>query len=162
MQRMAIYMILAILLVIGAFYVRAVTASHDPAEWHIDPLTVERPPSPNTYFVAPQNIVEAGVDLEAPVYAVPATIMANAFNDYVLRQPNALLIAGGVDTLWLTYVQRTPTLKMPDYVSVKFIELEEGKSTIAIYSRSRFGYGDMGVNKARVSSWLQSLSSFVE
>jgi len=162
MQRMAIYMVLAILLVIGAFYVRAVTAGHDPAEWHIDPLTVERPPSPNTYFVASQSIVEARVDLEAPIYAAPAVVMAIAFNDYVLTQPNALLIDGGVDALWLTYVQRTPTLKMPDYISVKFIDLEEGKSTIAIYSRSRFGYGDMGVNKARVNAWLQSLSSFEE
>ena len=162
MQRMAIYMVFAILLVIGAFYVRAVTASHDPAEWHVDPLTAERPVSPNTYFVAPQNMVDALVDLEAPVYAVPAIIMANAFNDYVITQPNALTIDGSVDALWLTYVQRTPTLKMPDYITVKFIELEEGKSTIAIYSRSRYGYGDMGVNKARITAWLQSLSSFEE
>lgn len=162
MQRMALYMIIGILLVIGAFYMRAVTASHDPAEWHIDPLTVVRPASPNTYFVAPQNMVDALVNFEAPVYAAPAAIMANAFNDYVVTQPNALPVDGSVEALWLTYVQRTPSLKMPDYITVKFIDLEEGKSTIAIYSRSRFGYGDMGVNKARVTSWLQSLSSFEE
>ncbi len=162
MQRMAIYMVLAILLVIGAFYVRAVTAGHDPAEWHIDPLTVELPTSPNTYYVAPQSMVESQVALEAPVYAIPAAIMAKAFNDYVVTQPNAQAIAGSVDALWLTYVQRTPILKMPDYITVKFIDLEDGKSTLAIYSRSRFGYGDMGVNKARVELWLQSLSSFEE
>ena len=162
MQRMAIFLVLAILLVIGAFYVRAVTASHDPAEWHIDPITVVRPPSPNTYLVAPQSLVEAQVDLEAPVYIAPAATMAQAFNEYVLTQPNALPVEGRVESLWLTFVQRTPTLKMPDYISVKFIELEGGKSTIAIYSRSRFGYGDMGVNKARITAWLQSLSSFEE
>ena len=162
MQRMAIYLVIAIILVIGAFYLRAVTASHDPAEWHIDPLTVMRPTSPNTYYVAPQSMVEDRVDLEAPVYTVPAEIMANAFNDYVLTQPNTLLVDGSVGALWLTYVQRTPVLKMPDYITVKFIDLEGGKSTIAIYSRSRFGYGDMGVNKARVDLWLQSLSSFEE
>jgi len=162
MQRMAIYMVLAILLVIGAFYVRAVTASHNPADWHIDPLTAQRPASPNTYFVAPQSMVDAQVDKEAPIYAVPAAIMAKAFNDYVLTQPNTLVVDGLAETLWITYVQRTPTLKMPDYITVKFIDLEDGKSTIAIYSRSRFGYGDMGVNKARVDMWLQSLSSFEE
>ncbi|MBL1436569.1 MAG: DUF1499 domain-containing protein [Rhodobacteraceae bacterium] len=162
MQRMALYMILAVFLVIGAFYVRAVTASHDPAEWHIDPLTVERPASPNTYYVAPQSLVEDRVDLEAPIYAVPAAIMARAFNDYVVTQPNALIVEGHAETLWLTFVQRTPALKMPDYITVKFIDLEGGKSTIAIYSRSRFGYGDLGVNKARVDLWLQSLASFEE
>ena len=162
MQRMAIFMVIAIILLIGAFYVRAVTAHHDPAEWHIDPLTVELPSSPNTYYVAPQSMVESQVALEAPVYTAPAAIMAKAFNDFVITQPNTILLAGSVDELWMTYVQRTPTLKMPDYITVKFIDLEDGKSTIALYSRSRFGYGDMGVNKARAELWLQSISSFEE
>ncbi len=162
MQRMAIFMVLAVLLVIGAFYVRAVTAGHNPDEWHVDVMTVARPATPNTYFVAPQAMVEAMVDLEAPVYAIPAAVMAKAFDDFVLTQPNAQNIAGSADALWLTYVQRTPKLKMPDYITVKFIDLEDGKSTLAIYSRSRYGYGDMGVNKARIDLWLQSLSSFEE
>jgi len=162
MQRMAIYMILAIFLVIGAFYMRAVTAGHDPAEWPIDSLTIERPSSPNTYYVAPQSMVEERVDLEAPIYAAPAAIMANAFDQYVVTQPNVISLARSANGLFSTYVQRTPTLKMPDYISVKFIDLEDGKSTLAIYSRSRFGYGDLGVNKARIGLWLQSLSSFEE
>lgn len=160
MQRMAIYLVIAIVVMIGAFYVRAVTASHDPAEWHIDPLTVTRPSSPNTYYVAPQSMVEDKVDLEAPVYAAPAAVMAKAFETFVLTQPNTSYVAGSADELWMTFVQRTPTLKMPDYITVKFIDLEGGTSTIALYSRSRFGYGDMGVNKARVELWLQSLASF--
>ncbi len=162
MQRMAIYMVLAVLLVIGAFYVRAITAGDVPEDWHIDPLTVTRPSSPNTYYVAPQSMVADKVDLEAPVYALPAATLAKAFNDYVITQPNTHVLAGGVDQLWITYVQRTPVLKMPDYITVKFIELENGTSTLAIYSRSRFGYGDMGVNKARIDLWLQSLASFEE
>ncbi len=162
MQRMAIYLVLAVLLVIGAFYVRAVTAGHDPAIWHVDPLIVERPASPNTYYVAPQAMVDAGVDLEAPVYAAPAAIMAKAFDDFVLTQPNIIPLVSAEGGLWVTYVQRTPVLKMPDYISVRFIDLEGGRSTIALYSRSRYGYGDMGVNKARVDLWLQSLSSFEE
>jgi uncharacterized protein (DUF1499 family) len=159
---MAIYMMIALVLVIAAFYVRAVTAGSDPAQWHIDPLTAVRPSSPNTYLVAPQSMAAAQVDLEAPVYTAPAAVMAKALNDYVSTQPNTILLAGSPDSLWMTYVQRTPTLKMPDYISVRFIDLDGGTSTIAMYSRSRFGYGDMGVNKARVEHWLQALSSFEE
>jgi len=162
MQRMAIFLVIAVVLVIGAFYVRAVSASHDPAEWHVDPLTAMRPATPNTYYVAPQAMVQDTVDLEAPVYAVPAEVMAKAFADYVLTQPNIIPLASDEGGLWATYVQRTPVLKMPDYISVKFVDLDGGRSTIAIYSRSRFGYGDMGVNKARVDLWLQSMSSFEE
>ena len=39
---------------------------------------------------------------------------------------------------------------------------QPNRATIAVYSRSRFGYGDMGVNEARVRAWLQALSSFEE
>jgi len=63
---------------------------------------------------------------------------------------------------FLTYAQRTENLKFPDYISIKVIELGENRSTIAIYSRSRYGYGDMGVNKDRVLRWLETLSSFIE
>lgn len=162
MQRMAIYLVFAVIFVIGAFYLRAVTAGHDIEEWHVDPFAVTRPVSPNTYYVAPQAMVDAATDMDAPLYRAPGSIMAKAFNEYVLTQPNTMLLAGSPDIGWMTYVQRTPVMRMPDYISVKFLDFEEGDSTLAIYSRSRYGYGDMGVNKARIDMWLQSLSSFEE
>jgi uncharacterized protein (DUF1499 family) len=32
--------------------------------------------------------------------------------------------------------------------------LPDGTSTLAIYSQSNYGYGDFGVNKDRVHSWI--------
>ena len=162
MLRMAIYLIIALIVALGALYVRVATVAHDPNEWHVDPFTIERPNTPNNYYVAPQSMVDADVDLEAPVYSASAEVMATAFEQYVLTQPNVSLVAGGAAESAFTFVQRTPVLRMPDYISVKFINFEDGGSTIAIFSRSRFGYGDMGVNKARVDLWLQSLASFEE
>lgn len=162
MQRMAIYLIIAIIVALGGVYVRVATVGHDPAEWHVDPFTVQRPISPNTYYVAPQTMVQADVDREAPTYSVSADVMASAFEQYVLTQPDVTLLAGSAGEKWLTFVQRTPTLRVPDYITVKFVDYDDGGSTLAIYSRSRFGYGDMGVNKARVGLWLQSLASFEE
>ena len=82
-------------------------------------------------------------------------------------QLGALLrrLAGSAEEGWITYVQKTETLQAPDYVSVRFYDLDGdnlGKATIAVYSRSRFGHGDMGVNEARVKAWLTSISSFEE
>ena len=162
MLRMAIYLVIALMVALGAVYVRVATVSHDPAEWHVDPFEIERPITPNTYYVAPSSMVDADVDLQAPVYSAPAEVMAAAFEQYVLTQPNVVLIAGSAEESWFTFVQRTPVLRVPDYISVKFINFEDRGSTMAIYSRSRFGYGDMGVNKARVDLWLQSLTSFEE
>lgn len=162
MFRMAIYIIMGISVVFGILYFRVASVSHDPAEWHIDPLVIERPASPNTFLVSPQSLTAAQVDREAPIYSANPTLMAKALDDFISAQNSTTRIAGGPEEGWMTYVQRTPNLRMPDYISIKLIDLSEGRSTIAIYSRSRFGYGDMGVNKARVDLWLSSIQTFEE
>ncbi|MEM8658571.1 MAG: hypothetical protein AAGF22_10800, partial [Pseudomonadota bacterium] len=59
---------------------------------------------------------------------------------FVVGQPRVERVAGTPEEGWLTYVQRTPQLQLPDYVSARFYNLEDtGQSTLAIYSRSRFG-----------------------
>lgn len=136
------------------------TVSHDPAVWHVDPLAVEMSTSPNDYRVAPGELATGRVDREAPVYDERAIILAQAWDDFVLSQQDVVRIAGLPSELMMTYVQRTPRLKIPDYISVKFIDLGENRTTIAIYSRSRYGYGDMGVNKARIEGWIKTLEAF--
>ena len=136
------------------------TVSHDPDVWHVDPLLAEASSSPNDYRVAPPEMTKQPVDTPAPVYDEKALILAQAWDDFVLSQNDTVRIAGLPSELMMTYVQRTPRLKVPDYITVKFIELEEMRTTVAIYSRSRYGYGDLGVNKARIDSWLKTLSAF--
>jgi len=36
----------------------------------------------------------------------------------------------------------------------------DGNTSIAVYSRSRYGYADLGVNQARVERWVKTLESF--
>ena len=43
-------------------------------------------------------------------------------------------------------------------LSVRFLPLDDNSSTLAVYSRSRFGYGDRGVNKGRIKRWLAAFS----
>jgi len=55
------------------------------------------------------------------------------------------------------YVQRTKIMRFPDTVNVRFIDLGDGRSTIALYSRSQLGESDFGVNRARIERWLGKL-----
>lgn len=162
MLRIVIYLIFGFAVLLGILFFRVATVGHDPDVWHVDPLEFVRPTTPNTYLVASPSLTTLTVDREAPVYSANPSLMAKAFDDFVLSQNSTTRIAGGPEAGWSTYVQRTPSLRMPDYISVKFIDLTGGRSTVAIYSRSRFGYGDLGVNKARIDAWLESLSSFEE
>jgi uncharacterized protein (DUF1499 family) len=45
----------------------------------------------------------------------------------------------------------------PDTISALFRSEEEGRSTLAVYSRSQYGYWDFGVNRRRVLTWLAEL-----
>lgn len=136
------------------------TAPHDPAVWHDDPLEIVTSDTPNAFRMAPENSTKERIDVIAPIYSEPAVVMAEAFDEFVLRQRATVRIAGLPQEGLVTYVQRSEKLKIPDYISVKFIDLEGGTSTIAIYSRSRYGYADLGVNQARVERWVETLKSF--
>jgi uncharacterized protein (DUF1499 family) len=41
---------------------------------------------------------------------------------------------------------------------VRFFDRPGGRSTLALYSRSQLGHGDMGVNRARIERWLAKLA----
>jgi uncharacterized protein (DUF1499 family) len=55
-------------------------------------------------------------------------------------------------------IQRTPLVGFPDWIALP-VDLGNGKASICVFSRSKFGYRDMGVNKKRVLEWLALLAS---
>ena len=159
------YVVAAVVLltILGGYlaWFMIVTAAHDPADWHVNPLTVPTSATPNDFRIAMRDMTEERVDAEPPIYSERPLILAQAFDQFAFSQRDTNRIAGLPPELMMTYVQHTATLKMPDYLTIKFIDLGDGTSTVAIYSRSRFGYGDMGMNQRRAESWIKALDSFV-
>ncbi|MXU65703.1 DUF1499 domain-containing protein [Oceanomicrobium pacificus] len=159
MKLMITLVLLVAVFVAGLTFYRIQFAESDPAVWHVDPLTASPQPTPNGYRVASPELAAHQPDQIAPVYGAPAAVIMQALDDYILAQSNTERLAGSVAENWATYIQRTPTLKFPDYISIKVIPIDENTATVAIFSRSRFGHGDMGVNEARVKTWLESIST---
>ncbi len=138
-------------------YVRRV--GHDPAVWHVDPLTEPSPSSPNSYRVGPEQGdrgSEVEPDAAAPVVAAPVSDLAAAFDAVATGDDRVEVVAGSAAGGHVTYVQRSRTMGYPDYVSVRFIDLGDGNSTMAVFSRARFGHSDLGVNKQRVETWVSA------
>ena len=48
-------------------------------------------------------------------------------------------------------------MRFPDTVDIKILPVAGNESTLAIYSRSLIGRGDLGVNRARIARWLAAL-----
>ncbi|GMG84866.1 DUF1499 domain-containing protein [Paralimibaculum aggregatum] len=136
------------------------SVDHDPARWHADPLASERTGRPNDHLVAPEGLAAAPVDaVFAPVFPPaaesPAALIAQ-LHRVAMAEPRVTVVAGSPEALHVTYVQRSAVFGFPDYISVRAVPVGGGAG-LALWSRARFGYSDMGVNAARVSRWLGAL-----
>jgi len=139
---------------LGYLYVNATDGA--PADWHRDPLTAEGAGRPNEFRVAPPGARTDAAD--SPVFAMTPDDLARVFDAVALAQPRTRRLAGDPGERFVTYLQRTPLIGWPDYVSVRAVAVEGG-AALAIWSRSRFGYDDFGVNRARVEDWLAALAA---
>ena len=140
MRRLMVLVIAAVaalLLALVGFALWVRLAPSDPARWHVDPLTAADPTTPN--FARVNRVVAT------PFETTAATIAARA------RAEGAMLLEG--DAEFSTWIARTALMRYPDYVSIRLIPEGEGTRIVA-FSRSRFGYGDRGVNRARLRRWL--------
>ena len=96
----------------------------------------------------------------SPVFAVNAGELRAAMAKAVSSEPRVTLIESNDATLTDRYIQRSALLKFPDTIVVRYIELPEGGTTLAIYSRSQLGHSDLGVNLARLKRWLRKLKLY--
>lgn len=123
----------------------------------LDPLSVERPASPNTFLAAPPGAARARIDAEVEDFPLPADALAAAWVRVVERQPRAAVVWRSPDGLLVAATDRTPLLRFVDDVVARIVPRGEGRSSIAVYGRSRVGWHDMGANRARVEAWLAEL-----
>lgn len=126
----------------------------------MDFQTLRLTAKPNQYLVAPEGLcATAKPHLAAPEFAVSPAALRAMFRDVALAQPRVVQTGGDDATLTDTYVQRSALLGFPDTITAQFLAAGPGRSSLAIYSRSRYGYSDLGVNKARIDAWLRELAS---
>ena len=120
--------------------------------------TLKRRSSPNDALACPPNICTAKSDVIPPIFALSAPELAKVFAKVVASEPSVEQVALDDGGLTQRYVQRTKIMRFPDTIVVRFIDLGDGRSTIALYSRSQLGESDFGVNRARIERWLEKLS----
>lgn len=158
LRRLVRWLAVAFLLSVGAAYAAINLAGHDPVRWHADPATVALRGTPNEYLAAPPGTTAAPPHLETGVVGEAPRALLVHFDAVARAQPRTRPVAGDLDSLMLTYVQRSAVVGFPDYVTVKAVPLGEGAGLI-VYSRSRYGRDDFGVNRRRVHAWLGELGA---
>jgi uncharacterized protein (DUF1499 family) len=90
---------------------------------------------------------------------LPATTEAalSRLHGVVMHDAKTAMIAGDPSDGRVTYVQRSNLWGFPDIITASAVEDGVG-SRLRIWSRSRFGSYDFGVNRARLERWVERIT----
>ena len=128
-------------------------ASEDEQELALDPFTVTRSETSNDYLVCPPERCAGLADRHAPVIATDVNLLKNAFVRALGQEPRMTITRDSDD--WLEAEQSSAFFGFVDDIAVRIVADQAG-ATFAIYSRSRVGRYDFGVNKERVERIIEN------
>jgi uncharacterized protein (DUF1499 family) len=119
-------------------------------------LTLRR--TPNEFLVAPPGLTRnARPHLEAPVFDLPVDQLRDRWMERIGAEPRVEQLAADPASDQFEFEQTSALFGLPDAITVRFLPTGERRSTLAVYSRSLYGRGDMGVNERRIRGWLEIL-----
>lgn len=81
------------------------------------------------------------------------------FSEMIAAERSFGKVEADGENLRLKFVATTGLMRFKDDVDIEVIALDEGRSTFAIYSRSRVGYSDLGANRKRVTKLIEGLNT---
>ena len=111
----------------------------------------------NQFLVAPDGYSSEQAHFSSPTYGCSAENLKAKWMSMINNQPRVILKNSDNHNMEYTFIQYSKIFRFPDYITVHFIALSPMKSTLAIFSRSRYGRRDFGVNERRIRSWLDGL-----
>jgi uncharacterized protein (DUF1499 family) len=123
----------------------------------IDLRTTQRSGKPNQFIAAPENyLATETADMVPPVYAAAPDALLTRLKTHLGAEKHVSDVRA--EGHRLSYVARIPLFGFKDDVDIEVL-LADGGSTLAVFSRSRVGHSDLGVNGRRVRKLLSALES---
>ena len=113
----------------------------------------------NQFLVSPDNYCDVRPHMVSPVFELSVADLRERWMALIAAQPRMETRQADDEAMQYEFIQRTKYMRFPDIITVRFIPLEQARSTLAVFSRSRYGRRDFGVNKKRVRSWLDALTT---
>lgn len=122
-----------------------------------------RSPLPAAGFLAcPPGYCRASEAVASPIFTLPWERLSDYWTEVISGQKRIETIVADPDSRRFVYIQHSPTFRFPDIVTVEFVQLGPDRSSIAVYSRSRYGHYDFGKNRKRVVKWLALLEAMAQ
>jgi uncharacterized protein (DUF1499 family) len=112
-----------------------------------------RPPLARPSFLACPPGYCAAPDLASPVFEMPWDQLREYWKEMIAGSP-AILVVSAFEHRRAVYIQHSRIFRFPDIITVELVALAPERSSVAIYSRSRYGRYDFAKNRKRVERWL--------
>jgi uncharacterized protein (DUF1499 family) len=128
-----------------------------PAPAPLDFTRLQLPASPNTCLLTPSVAPGQGHLHRDPLPASPEAVMA-ALDCVAANMPRTFPLARFPARNQAQWVVRSALMNYPDIVVAEAAQVAGGTG-LWLYSRSLIGWSDMGVNRARVMTWLEALEA---
>ena len=121
--------------------------------------TFQRPSKPNNYLLSDQT-GGSPADGGSVAYPVDEKTLKQAILQALVGEPRLEVVEAAPDASQWKFVQRSQIFRFADDIVIEFAPADgvENGTKLSIFSASRVGYSDMGVNKARVNRWLDKLA----
>ena len=131
---------------------------HDSSK---DLTRLQRTGYSNDWLVCPPGTCNEGKEIEIPIFLNNLEELIRTAQKIFNQQPRTKLVSSVPELNQLIFIQRSKIFGFPDTIWVQFLILEKGIS-LAMYSRSNYGYYDFGVNRRRLNTWIEELKKAVE
>jgi len=115
------------------------------------------PLAQNAALAAPAGYCAVDQAMPSPVFAMSLDRLAGYWTEIIAGEPRIIQIAAEPDRRRLVLMQRSAVFGFPDVITVEFVSLAPDRSSLALYSRARYGRSDFGVNRRRLERWLSQL-----
>jgi uncharacterized protein (DUF1499 family) len=136
-----------------------------PAEDRLYPdekVTIAALKSPlpgNSALACPPDYCAAAESIPSPVFAVGWERLLENWTEIVGREPRIVAVGSEPEQRRFSVIQHSAVFGFPDIITFEFVPLGPDRSSIAVYSRARYGRGDFGTNRKRVLRWLNQLQA---
>jgi uncharacterized protein (DUF1499 family) len=110
-----------------------------------------------SYLACPPDYCSTAEAVASPQFDMPWTRLYEYWAEVISGEKRMVRVVNDPDARRFVYVQHSPTFRFPDVVTVEFVPLGLAQSSIAVFSRSRYGEYDFRKNRKRVGRWLALL-----
>ena len=120
-------------------------------------VSIAELPSPllkPSFLACPPGCRPPAKAIASPVFELPWDRLHDYWIEVISGQKRLVSVAAGPEARRTVYIQHSPIFRFPDIITVEFVPLGPNRSSVAIYSQSRYGEYDFSNNRKRVERWL--------